>query len=178
MHNLAHCQTSAATILIRLGKPVQARARCERAVAAYGSLLGLAPNVPDDRRAYAETLLRLGQARQMEGNSAAAASDWRRAIAVLDGDSAAGGERDFIGASCHAMLSSVAGLQGTGLSKSGQDVERDLAIDLLRRAIMSKGLGPEIYLTETALDSLRDRDDFRLLMMDLAMPAKAFAGGR
>ena len=29
--------------------------------------------------------------------------------------------------------------------------------------------------TEDALDPLRDRPDFRLLMMDLAFPAEAFA---
>ena len=31
------------------------------------------------------------------------------------------------------------------------------------------------YRTEDALDPLRSRDDFRLLMMDLAMPADPFA---
>ena len=34
---------------------------------------------------------------------------------------------------------------------------------------------PASYSTETALDPLRDRPDFRLLMMDLAMPAQLFA---
>jgi hypothetical protein len=32
--------------------------------------------------------------------------------------------------------------------------------------------------TEPALDSLRDRPDFRLLMMDLEFPAEPFAGAR
>ena len=31
------------------------------------------------------------------------------------------------------------------------------------------------YRTENALDPLRGRDDFRLLMMDLSMPADPFA---
>ena len=31
------------------------------------------------------------------------------------------------------------------------------------------------FRTEDALDPLRGRDDFRLLMMDLAMPADPFA---
>jgi hypothetical protein len=34
---------------------------------------------------------------------------------------------------------------------------------------------PDIFRTEDALDPLRDRPDFRLLLMDLAMPAEAFA---
>jgi hypothetical protein len=33
------------------------------------------------------------------------------------------------------------------------------------------------YRTEDALDPVRDRADFRLLMMDLAFPADAFAPG-
>ena len=35
--------------------------------------------------------------------------------------------------------------------------------------------GPQAYRTEDALDPLRHRADFRLLMMDLAMPAEPFA---
>jgi hypothetical protein len=34
----------------------------------------------------------------------------------------------------------------------------------------------EKYRTEDALEPLRGRDDFRLLMLDLAMPADPFAG--
>jgi hypothetical protein len=34
---------------------------------------------------------------------------------------------------------------------------------------------PDTYRTEDALDPLRSRDDFKLLMMDLAMPAEPFA---
>jgi len=34
---------------------------------------------------------------------------------------------------------------------------------------------PDIFRTEDALDPLRDRPDFRLLLMDLAMPAEALA---
>jgi hypothetical protein len=35
---------------------------------------------------------------------------------------------------------------------------------------------PYAYRSEAALEPLRDHDDFRLLMMDLAFPVKAFAG--
>ena len=43
---------------------------------------------------------------------------------------------------------------------------------------MAVGMGyrnGNAYRTEDALDPLRSRDDFRLLMMDLAFPAEAFA---
>ena len=35
----------------------------------------------------------------------------------------------------------------------------------------------DAYRTEAALNDLRDRDDFRALMMDLAMPSDPFAAG-
>jgi hypothetical protein len=34
---------------------------------------------------------------------------------------------------------------------------------------------PDIFRSEDALGPLRGRDDFRLLMMDVAFPAEAFA---
>ena len=34
------------------------------------------------------------------------------------------------------------------------------------------------FRTEAALGPLRDRDDFRLLMMDLTMPTEPFAAAR
>jgi eukaryotic-like serine/threonine-protein kinase len=45
---------------------------------------------------------------------------------------------------------------------------------LLRRAVAMGYATLDDYRTADALDPLRDRDDFRLLMMDLAMPAEPF----
>ena len=46
---------------------------------------------------------------------------------------------------------------------------------LLRRAVAMGYRSTDVYRTEDALDPLRDREDFRLLMMDLAFPADPFA---
>ena len=46
---------------------------------------------------------------------------------------------------------------------------------VLRQAVAMGYRSPHVYRAESALDPLRDRDDFRLLMMDLAMPADPFA---
>jgi tetratricopeptide (TPR) repeat protein/tRNA A-37 threonylcarbamoyl transferase component Bud32 len=176
-HSLASCQTIAATILIQLGRPVEARTRCERAIAVCAPLIDLDPNGWSFRRLNAESLLRMGQAHRLEGDLAGASSDWRRAVGFLENMPAPTGELIFIDAACHAMLSSVAGQPRTGLSKTAREGERDLAMALLGRAA---GLGyrdSDRYRAETSLDSLRERDDFRLLMMDLAMPAEPFASG-
>ena len=46
---------------------------------------------------------------------------------------------------------------------------------LLRKAAGMGYSAPATYRTETALDPLRGRDDFRLFVMDLAMPAQPLA---
>jgi eukaryotic-like serine/threonine-protein kinase len=47
----------------------------------------------------------------------------------------------------------------------------------LRKAIEMGYRAVSIYRAEDVLDSLRSRDDFRLLLMDLAMPAEPFDRG-
>jgi hypothetical protein len=48
-------------------------------------------------------------------------------------------------------------------------------MDLLRKAVAMGYRSPLSYRTEDALDPLRSRDDFRLLMMDLEFPSDPFA---
>jgi hypothetical protein len=48
---------------------------------------------------------------------------------------------------------------------------------LLHKAVDMGYRNAIAFRTESALDPLRGRGDFRLLMMDLAFPAEAFARG-
>ncbi len=48
-------------------------------------------------------------------------------------------------------------------------------MNLLRQAVAGGYRNADAIRKEAALDPLRGRDDFRLLMMDLAMPTTAFA---
>jgi hypothetical protein len=47
-------------------------------------------------------------------------------------------------------------------------------MEILRRAILSSRARRASIRTERGLDPLRSREDFRLLMMDLAMPPDPF----
>ena len=49
------------------------------------------------------------------------------------------------------------------------------AIAALRRAFAKGVTAIEIYRTDSDLDSLRNRDDFRLFLMDIVMPKRPFA---
>jgi hypothetical protein len=53
--------------------------------------------------------------------------------------------------------------------------ENDRAMDGLRKAVRMSFVNRNAFLTEAALDPLRERDDFRVLMMDMAMPAEPSA---
>jgi eukaryotic-like serine/threonine-protein kinase len=77
-------------------------------------------------------------------------------------------------ACCHAALA-AAGREGLSASTGNGESEADKAIALLRRAVLNGYRGAVAFATEAALDPLRERSDFRLLMMDLAMPADPFA---
>ncbi len=88
------------------------------------------------------------------------------------------GEFVFYHAGCHASLSTLAGAQGTDVPTGERDAETGRAMDLLRRAVAMGYRDPSAYRTETALDPLRERSDFRLLLIDLAFPADPFARGR
>ena len=177
-HRLASCQVNSATVLLRLGSPGEARTRCERAVALCESLVSAHPNVPEYPRVLALALLRFGQAHQAEGDHVAASADWAQTVAVFKKVAAPDGELVFIDAGIHASLSSVAGLPGTGLLDGDRSAQADQAMALLGQAAAMGYRDPDKYRTETALGPLRGREDFRLLMMDLLMPAEPFVEGR
>jgi hypothetical protein len=130
---------------------------------------------PSDRSrriGLAASPLRSGQVRRAAGDVARAAG--RRALQLLEGLPALSGRLGPVEADCLAMLSSIAGLEGSGVTDSEGAVEARRAIESLRRAD-DDGLRAAQVRAEPALAPLAGRDDFRLLMMDLAFPAAPFA---
>jgi serine/threonine-protein kinase len=176
-NSLANCQTNMAAVLLRLGRPAEARPRCERAAALREALIREHTDLPRYRAELGETLLRSGQARRAEGDLTGAATDWRRAIELYRTTPVPVRENTFLQAGCHAMLSTLAGRPGTGASAADGRPYAERAMALLKDAVAAGYRNPAYYRTETALDPLRDRDDFRLLLLDLDFPAEPFARG-
>jgi hypothetical protein len=56
--------------------------------------------------------------------------------------------------------------------------EADTTMALLHKAVAMGYRYPDEFRVEDALNSLRQRTDFRLLMMDLSFPAEPFESGR
>ncbi len=136
------------------------------------------PRSVNARGRLGESLLRAGQARRALGDRAGAAGNLRQAIAAYESMPLREPETAFFEGCCHAQLSVLAGREGSGVSAAEGETEATAAIRLLREAVRSGYDDATDYRTEAALDPLRDRPDFRLLMMDLTFPKDAFAASR
>jgi hypothetical protein len=135
---------------------------------------------PEDlnfRVGLGETNLRLGQVQRDVGMPAQAAAAWHRACAYFNPSKSLNREHTFFLACCHAGLAGLAPQPGSGQSAAQATDEAEFAMTVLRRAFAMGYANAAAYRTESALDALRDRPDFRLLMMDLEFPAKPFARG-
>jgi hypothetical protein len=78
-------------------------------------------------------------------------------------------------ACCQALLAGVAAEPGSGVTAAEGRAEAERAMATLRRAVAGGYRDRANMRTDTDLDPLRSREDFRLLMMDLAMPGEPFA---
>jgi tetratricopeptide (TPR) repeat protein/tRNA A-37 threonylcarbamoyl transferase component Bud32 len=119
-----------------------------------------------------------GLARLDLGDLAGAHADTRRALQIWDGLPTRTGENSFEAACCHATLAAVAGREGSGVPAGEARVEAEQAMALLKQAAGEGNRDLIAYRTETALDVLRSRADFQLLMLDLTFPTDPFARGR
>ena len=111
------------------------------------------------------------------GNSAGAAVDFRRALTLCDGlpPRSAWDFFEMKMACCHAALADMAGRAGSDVWAAERQIEADKAMDWLRRAVAAGYRNANELRIESALDPLRDRGDFRNLILDMAFPVEPFA---
>jgi eukaryotic-like serine/threonine-protein kinase len=159
------------------GRLAEARDGCDRAIALRERLARDDPKTPSYRSELAYSLRRRGLAQAGLGAAAGAAADARRALGLYDGLPSRSGEEWFETACARAALAGLAGRAGSGVSAAEGITEADAAVAALRRAVAMGHHKLDGYRTEDALVSLRDREDFRALMMDLAFPEQVFARG-
>jgi eukaryotic-like serine/threonine-protein kinase len=174
-NGLATSHTVLSEALRRLGRPAEAKDACDRAIAIREALVKEVPKVPLYRSHLAYSFRRRGLARGDLGDPAGAAADARRAAALWEGLSSRMDAEWFETACCHAALAGLAGREGSGVSAAEAVTEADTAIVLIRKAIEMGYRAVNVYRTEDALDPLRSRDDFKLLVMDLAFPQQVIS---
>ena len=100
-----------------------------------------------------------------------------RAIELLGGLPSRTSGECFETACCRAILAGLAGRAGSGVAASVGADQADQAMQWLKKAV---GLGfrdRSQFSRDEGLASLRNRPDFRLLLLDLAFPAVPLAPG-
>jgi len=175
LNNLAICHDNLGKMLSVTGKLSDADAEYRKALAIQQKLVDANPNVPDYRAMLAYSHSRRGMARFGLGDRAGASAEIRRALVLYDGVPSLVGEHWFETACVHVVLASLAGRDGSLVPAAAASSEAETAMALLGKAVTMGYLNRHAYKTESALDPLRNRPDFQLLMMDLEMPAEPFA---
>ena len=172
---LATALTNLGDALRTTGRSAEARDAYDRAIAVGEPLVAGHPKVPTYRGNLAGALRRRGLARRDLGDPAGASADVHRALGLFDGLESRSREYWYETACCHAELAGLAGVTGSGISADPAAPEADAAMDLLHKAAALGFRNADAIRNEAALVPLRDRPEFRLLSMDLAMPEEPFA---
>ena len=117
----------------------------------------------------------VGRSSQQTGRLTEATEAFRKAIVTQDAIPNPEPVDLYDLACWHALLGGLGGRPGSGVSEAEGRDERDLAMSWLERAIAAGYPDATHMQTDTDLDPLRGREDFRLLMFDLAFPADPFS---
>src|SRR5262249_52162577 len=133
------------------------------------------PAVTDYRSGLAFALTGLGRAHFRAGRPAEASGPLRRAVALRDELPRMSFEARYDLACSHALLAALVAEAGSEQGSGESQREADSAMTALRQAVEAGYRDLAHLRSDPDLDPLRRRPDFRLLMMDLAMPAEPFA---
>ena len=171
---VADTANNLAVALRRVGRAAETRDLCDRAVALREALIREDPGTASYRSGLAENCLNRALARRATGDSVGAAADLRRATDLYGALPSLAAEQRFRYASARAALAALAGTAGSGVSDAEAASEADMAMALLRNAVEMGYISADAYRTDDALDPLRNRPDFKRMMMDLSFPAEPF----
>lgn len=151
--------------MLDLGRAEQARAEFGQAVAIRQAMIEPDPGTSPYLGGLAAALRGSGRARIAEGDAASGAADLRLAIARLESIPERPADDEFELAYGYGLLAVA----------ENSPAHADRAMEWLRRAVASGSRDSRALRTEAALDALRERPDFRLLMADRDVPSEPFA---
>jgi serine/threonine protein kinase/tetratricopeptide (TPR) repeat protein len=164
-------------VLRSTGRTAEAKGGYEQAIALLEPSVRQNSADPWHRYVLICSIRRRGLTLHDLGDPAGAAAEARRALGLSDGLGPRSVVEVFETACCHAALAGLAGATGSLVPPGQGQAEADQAMDRLRRAVGMGYRNLDALRTEAALGPLRDRADFRALMMDLAFPEPVFARG-
>ena len=175
---LAGVYTGKADTLLSLGRLREARTSCATAVGIRERLVARYGAVPIYGANLAGSLRRFGLIKLATADSADAIADLRRALRLLEGEPSLTPDGWFDLASCLGSLSGLAGMPDLKMTAADRERLAGRALNALHQASSMGFHNLQAIQTEPGLAPLRSRDDFRLLLMDMAMPADSFAKDR
>jgi serine/threonine protein kinase/tetratricopeptide (TPR) repeat protein len=164
----------AAVSLVDLGdvdrlarRTAEAKSRYERAIAHLERLIQRNPADASYRYSLVCAIRRRGLTLAELGDPAGAAADAGRALGLCDRPGPRLVEELVETACCHAMLGGLAGRAGSGVLAAEGEKEARTSIEWLRRAVAVGYRNGKEIRAESALDPLRDREDFKTLVKEL-----------
>jgi serine/threonine-protein kinase len=160
------------------GKPAEALAAFERELAIDRKLAEADPSVHLYQTNMATGLGQISGIHRDAGRHSEAAAAVREAVAILERLSVLEPVDCYNLACGYADLASIATLPGSKITPAGGRAAAERAMDWLHRAVARGYRNVALMRKDPDLDPLRSRDDFQLLMMDLAMPDDPFAAAR
>jgi eukaryotic-like serine/threonine-protein kinase len=157
------------------GQTGDAKIAYERAIALLERRVQEEPTNSRHRFALSDATWRRGLTLRNLGDTAGAVADIRRALQLCEGLTATHGLDWYNTACCYSAFAGMAGQAGSGVSATEAARAADTAMELLTRSVVVGIRNVNEFRIESALDPLRSRDDFKLLMMDVAFPPDPFA---
>jgi serine/threonine-protein kinase len=159
------------------GRPAEARILFDRMVTLTEPPVLATPNDPEYLSKFVGALWRRGLTRRDLGDLAGAEADARRAIEESERLPARTIRYKLEKAFSLATLAGLVGRTGSKVTKGEGEAAADRAMEWLRRAATVGYANVSELRIEAAFDSLRNRPDFQLLLLDLAFPADPLARG-
>jgi eukaryotic-like serine/threonine-protein kinase len=157
-----------------LDRKADAKHLYERATSITEPLFHENPKDADRRNDLVELIWRRAMTLRDLGDPSGGAAEVRRALRLCEDLPPRTVTYLLETACCHALLASQAGREGSGVAIAEGQMAGDRAMNCLRQAVeMGYRNGNELRF-EAALDSLRSRPDFQLLMRDVAFPIDPF----
>src|SRR5262249_37553660 len=132
---VASALTNLADVGRRCGRAAEAREVYDRAITLRDRLAREHPKTPVYSGNLAGTLRRRALALGAMGDPAGAAADARRALGLYDGLVSRSREEQYETACCHAGLTGLAGLAGSGVLEDEALSRADAAMVMLYKAV-------------------------------------------
>jgi eukaryotic-like serine/threonine-protein kinase len=174
-YDLVNTLNNNSDLLRHAGKAAEAREGFERALTLGERIVQENPEIIRYQSGPAWSLRGRAMIRLQLADLSGAAADLRRALAIWDAIPGRTGDEWFETACNHAALAGLAGRDAPGVPAAEARSHADTTMALLKKAVALGFRNANEFRSQDALDPLRNRPDFRLLILDLSFPANPFA---